>query len=1434
MSANKFIDVPPSIIVWNPLENTSQGAFVILGDVPAAVYNACNSNSSQLLKDYYGANYKEKLLIGVDLSKIMPKYVGGESYENTVSNENTASENTASENTTPLTKHGLGDVDLDEIEELLSESVSTSKKAASVVKVQGAINVNIPPGVTYVRDVAIYPEDKYDELKGKIYLATGIPPYRQHIFYLDNGRPQVTYKLYTDGINMIDIRTLTAITTSIHGLPIDKSVYDQREVAKVEALDTFQTLETTLPLDNRIFVVDLGTFTNPRRTQLLELLRDTYQFELLYYGLILKYWPQLTIDCFRDYISDESDLQHRYPDLSPSIVTLRSLHKHERAIVDANYRNMPKLLSLAESDAFGLSITQMIAQVNGTGVMLNIRNIFEYFHTSAMIPEIHAWIENDNKRYLLVKKHVQSDDIAFPSGAMLRAGITFAISLRELGGDAMRYMFLNIWPSGKYHVKSVWNEEDEFSFDETTSVMKKYVDPIIADINKLGYYAFISMGKLTPISKSVLTYQSLTVCLFWKRVMTESTYKIIKTLWEPYFRAQIVKVRNVQQFDKYEFSLQKGMYQFDNTAIERIISASNNLTVNNYYAYLSNQQIKQKWDQNYGGRVVRMSHRTTDIRFEIADIREQEFQTAQVYLLGFIHAAASSPEVRAAMTAKRDYTDVKKLRKLREQDPELYNLKKYGSKKVYSIVCQNQRQPIIYTEDELRAMSSADKAKLTEYWNFTLNRPAWYGCPSRAYPHLSFMVGVHPKHYCLPCCNKKMREDDESRKVRINVSCVKNHQWTEESDGAISRHIMNYGKDIEVGRLSKLPQTSLKNLLHDTIGKADDNSKDQSKKDRSSNSDSDKDQSSHSNDSNNDNPHLSYYLYGVPQHVPGVENIGIIYSISAALSLSLPDYITGITKALNVISIDTLLRGVLTEYFRDTKELIAVINELFVDWKVIASVRLPYWPELFIELTQIVYNVSVVTFIDSAGTGVGINLHVVESVKNALLTGLTSCIAVIKRENNYYPMFVIDPDSYFKRMEVNTKIFSQKHQLTLLIKSMIKPVHTNVSRFNLHVVKEFCGQFGYVVSVKFVNQHNLCYGVAIVKNNTKDDTTDDGNTTAAVGAVYIPIEYSTNIPDNIPQVDTPDDNTEYRLDNTIEVYEKISKWISKLDLKPIQLTSLLYYHDALIGARTRIGTVYVNSAGGTISNVSGNVSSIVSSTIPIEHCSYDFREVNRVISQRIPPTIDGRSKIGDALYNNYRYQLFIIEFVNYLDKERNNEIRNKIYTLIADTNFKRDLAKFRKSLRELVGPSDYSTLQSIVSEFYIRGLSKAVLKDNIASRTYEFDRITLSYLQSLDNEKTESELFKIASTFAVDGEPTDLKDFPNIYLPCEESHAGYCSGEKLILRDMKKFVSVLASDIKDELRVSYLLNNVWMDAVVDLFKFTKISTEIISIYRLNE
>lgn len=1480
---NEFLTTPPAVIVWDPKSFSPRRSFVFLGDVPHAIaravtaYKQSPSNASkQALKEYYGSNFEEKLLLGN--VKLLPHLtrdeiaVGGNESESggAVYNDNndvTAGITTASiltRDTTIVNTSITGaDDELDDIEALLADT----KKEASAVKIQGAIDIKFEPGVEYVSGVNIYPEDKYTELKEKIYVATGIPIYRQHLFYYDQNRVQTTYKLYADGVYPVDIRgmfggvntedsndsndfkdkiTQNFQLQSIHGIPIDKYLYDTRSDVKVEALDVFQTLGNSLPLNNRVFVVDLGAFTNPLRTQLIDLLKDTYQFELLYYGTILKYWPQLTMDCFRDYIADENDLPHKYPDLAPNINTLRSVYKTEAGIVNGNYKHMQRLLSLVQAGTVSLAITQMTAQVNGNRVMLNIRNLFDHFRATKCVPEIHAWIETENKRYLLVKRHVQAADINFPSGATLRTGITFAISLRKADQDTFhtkksasvqteqaRYLFLNIWPSGRYHIKTIWNEEDELGFDEILSVMKKFVDPIITEINSLGHFAFISAGRLQPLSKLTITYHGLNVCMFWKRVMTDATYKMVKGLWEPYFRGRIISSRNVQQFDKYEFTLRKGIYQFDNSAIERIVAASSNVSFSNYYSYMSNQVVKQKWDQNYEGRVVRMSHRTTDIRIEIVDIRELEFQTAYIYILGFIYSAQTNADVKKSLESVRDYTDVKKLRKLREQDPELYNLKKYGSTKVYSIICQNQRQPIIYTEDELRQMSVKEKAALTKYWNFTLQKPAWYGCPNTEYPHLSFMVGAHPRHYCLPCCNKKTREDDDSRKTKVNSVCLAEHIWNEDSDdGSLSRHVMNYGKDIDVGRLSKLPQTSLKNLLYDTIA--------------NEYVDSDITASANTTVSANDSiadvntskkqpvrKKLAYYLYGVPQHFPGIDNMGIVYAIAEGLSISVEEFINTLIASLSQMTLNTLIGGVLIDYFSNTSGLTTLMHELFIDGKIIATVRLEYWPELISELTYLVYGLSVATFIDSTGTGVGISLHTIESVKNEILGGNANCLVICKRENRYYPMFAIDVDVYFKRLEVHTKIFPGAHPLGKLLKSMVimfvNGNHVGTSLYTLELLKQFAQSSDWKISTKYVNQHNLCYGAMLVKSM---DINTNADVNTGTPHVYIPVDYSTSISDGIKVSHMPpDDSIGIFLEDTIEVLNALISYtdVAMRVYKPMKITSLVYFNDMLIGARADDMMIYVNAVRSNISQTSiGRIDAV-----------YDFREVNRVVMKRAMPVVDKRTtELGRALYNNYQYQLLVVEFVNYLDKERNAELRGKLMTLIADTNFKKDLAKFRGDLRRLMSAhvADYNLLQSQVNEFYHSGANKNNLRDVIAGTLYEFDRITLTFLRSLDINTRITELRKIVSSFAVTGTPS-VTDFPNIYLPCEEMGtvgASYCSGSRLILQDLDKYVNVLAVDIGDDLKSSYLMNNIWMDSIIDVFGFTKVSTEVITIYRLNE
>ncbi len=58
--------------------------------------------------------------------------------------------------------------------------------------------------------IVIFPEDKINELKEKLYIAIGIPPYKQHLFVVtqDNFAVPLYYNIIANGLVNVDIREL--------------------------------------------------------------------------------------------------------------------------------------------------------------------------------------------------------------------------------------------------------------------------------------------------------------------------------------------------------------------------------------------------------------------------------------------------------------------------------------------------------------------------------------------------------------------------------------------------------------------------------------------------------------------------------------------------------------------------------------------------------------------------------------------------------------------------------------------------------------------------------------------------------------------------------------------------------------------------------------------------------------------------------------------------------------------------------------------------------------------------------------------------------------------------------------------------------------------------------------------------------------------------
>ena len=229
-----------------------------------------------------------------------------------------------------------------------------------------------------------------------------------------------------------------------------------------------------------------------------------------------------------------------------------------------------------------------------------------------------------------------------------------------------------------------------------------------------------------------------------------------------------------------------------------------------------------------------------------------------------------------------------------------------------------------------------------------------------------------------------------------------------------------------------------------------------------------------------------------------------------------------------------------------------------------------------------------------------------------------------------------------------------------------------------------------------------------------------------------------------------------------------------------------------------------------------------------------------MILNREKPAIDNRTKlIGESLYNNYLYQLYLIEFINYLDKERNWQFRNKIKETITSTKLKKNVIEFNKEMRQYLEnyPRDLKLMNDLLGNYYLNRITKEELINTIDSTVFDFDRKTINKLRLLNHADLKKELLEISNHFTIQKEfDTKEINFPNIYMPCSDlqEKTGYCDKSKLIINtNIEPMVDILIQDLKNNLRSKYLFEAAFADIIVHPFNFAQWPTEVITIYRIN-
>lgn len=1304
--------------------------------------------------------------------------------------------------------------DDDDIKDLLAEEPSIKE------------TTQIEKPFIVIEDIHIFPEDKISEFKKKIFVSTRIPPYRQHLWCEYKNKPiPLGYAISHDTPMIINIKKLRDNTAFYEGIPVDTQWYASKENIHVSALDDFQLLDQIYFKYGvtEFFLVDLNDFINPVRGNLERLLKkDMYSIELIYYGFVIKYWPHLTLPVFGEYLKNEGILVERYPELSPSITAVKNRFVLETAIVGKKYT--PELDPKKWDVPVYTSITYSVISLTDTyvlpGTVVQLRNLFDLFALNDVVNFCICNLEIDGRPIILTKtfKKINITTKA-PHNSIL-----FNVTLPDRGNT-----YLIIHKKGSYRMESKWHEDQTLDFAMIYSLMNQYVKPVIEHIN--GFGTKVSTAPLTVLLNGNSVFSDINLSMFWKFNLSTNNFRAVKDIFNKYIDAGIMQ-RSSGTSLSHDFYFTKGMYKYD-------IGRYNSMNpTHNKFTYLTDASIKAKYDM-YITRRKKLSvfHRFSDIKIEFSGLKEYEYVTFYIYILRLLE---SIPRIKGA----RLEATVKKLKQLKEKDPSLYEFKKmYGSDLVYSKLCQQQKQPVMHSDPGKNRV---------KFWNFTTNEPAYYSCPNPKYPYINFITHAHPKGYCIPCCYKLAPSKNlKDKKARIYETCMKDKKYDQDKRSVIkSRYVMAYGKPIDAGRLSRLPENTLEPLFYDTFSKNVDGIDQECLNDK------------------------GYYLFGVPQNISNASNIGFLFSIAHACGKNIIDFVgESIDLLRKKQDLWTgLMGGHIRQYFESFNILIDSIKNVFIGNTMSTFDR---WNELFIDIGKIYWNISIMHFIDDGSSAPSVYLKIPGHIKYwDDYKSTNTHLIIMETTNTFNPVYVVNTDIFFKTGEINTKLFEHTSVIVGEIYNVaVDYIKKSVAKqsIDLHLIKRFAKNSNYNIVNAFINDSNLCYGVTIKHvhgdvepfyiNKTKSlegeeyaSLTDVFNSQNKQGGniFFIPVDESCYMRDGTPIIFELFNETS-NLKDILEFAKSLNSFITKISTLELKLKATEYqlmYPLIEVDSWLLHGVDVIGFKSKGLNFISKNVSKKTAISLfdrPFIKMLYHPTEVNKAIHMRKSPTIDKRATtIAHSLYDRYLYSIIIIELINLMDKQRNNVIRSNIIKLT------KGITRLNPKIRELHEllsdyPEDFNTIHRLFVAHMTPDRGRTLMHSNIAfvnkgkmdksdivaimdKATFTFDRTMLSDFKKMTHDKLKKSLMDIFNKLSIDKQPTFDGDFPNMIMSCD-TESPYCSGSKLMIvkKKLEDLVDIMASDILNPVKSKYIFNPIFVKNTIDYFRFIIRNDEIITV-----
>ena len=1352
------------------LNNTIKNRFIFVGNVPENVKKELEKiektnkyHESSILTKYYGKGWKK--IIKLDLKSGGDDFSFEDEYEEESDDENVLSQ----------------DYSFLNMEEMKEDIVKRK---------------DLTGGVNFIFDISVFAEDNAMEFKQKIYASTGIPIYRQHVWFNDKISYPVYYKIYAYNnpinISMEQILTNYENLHKIESIPVKQDYYKKKNFLKVVADDTFITLGEIYNKHGitEYNIIDLEEFIKDN-TFLKNILKDTYQLELIYYGFVIIYYPIITLEVFKEYIINESNISKIYPLIKEDVSQLTKKLKLEKNIIlEKHIEAERKLVKKSITKNITKITVNIIKYFKSTEVILLIRNLFDKFQLDDTIPICICDTEHNGKNVTLYKtyKNYKINNFKTP-----RNSISFKII-------DINYNFkLTLLENGNYSIESSWNEKNQYGFDDIFNICKKKVTPFINKINTLGNYILKFGQKLPEISRSNYYISDISMALIYKNRINKPQFKFLQAILDEYSKAGILKIKLVENnFSEYYFS--KGMFEFKKEQFERLIN------IENYYSHLSDGVVLQKWNTIFEKtRITKVFHRESDVKIFINNISEKEFITFYEYIITLFQLY----ERNSSNIKEIDEKSIKKsLKSLKEQDPELYIFK---GKATYSKTCQKPHQPVLLSKKSYEALSNKDKKNAVKFKNFTNNQEIYYTCPGSKYPNINFIAGKHPKGYCIPCCKKmEISERTNEAKRAIQEICKTKYEYHKEVGIGIktSKYIMTYGKDVEPGRLCKLPESSIGSMFYETSSAEG------------------KDPECETN--------RGYYIYGVEQNIASVR-AGILNILSISLEKNVEELINYMIKLLKEESYKyrLLLNGSIHNHFVNIEDFIDNLKQ-FGDVLFTSEID---WNSIFISFSFLFMRINIIYFTHIENNPVKLIIPSYIKNKEQYISKEYRNIIILQKDDKYYPIYYIDLDMFYSTKIIFKKVFTIDDYIINImskISSISFKESKNSKNITYEIIKEFAQENEYKIVKLFVNSINMIYYIQLSKSKK---------------SIYIPIDMTMFVSGPVTYEVFLYKNKN-NIADIIKFTKEYNKWVINKSLLegsiindklPLKESIEPIYPYINIERWLVVSKSKITDKCDVIGFVSNNINYYVDGInvgdaikikkVPIERVLYEIDTINKNIHNNTKSIIDRRCKLlGKSLYDANIYKLLLLEFITLFNKDRDYSLRTKLKKNISNY-VNKDFNKLNKFLIDNLSDEDYYKIRTQLMNYNEYGI-KSKLFDIIDSSYYDFDKKLYQYLKTLNHTKLVTELEKISKKIIVFGNVNNIKkfDFPNMFISCQDNNAKYCNKKKLILdKKHKGLLDVLAMDILNPLKEKWIFSTVFLDNTINFFKFTKYPYENIVI-----